>query len=121
MVEQGFVLLLEFTAFDTELHGGFCVDTLIIKDGDGTTLMEETCGGAFYGKLIIGGKVFNSTLPAKVASRSNVVNLIFTTSDIWAMRGWKINWLASKFIVPLHCILLLGILLLLFALGLKEK
>ena len=65
MVEKGFVLLLEFTAFDTELHGGFCVDTLIIKDGDGTTLMEETCGGAFYGKLIIGGKVSNSTLPAK--------------------------------------------------------
>ena len=100
MVEPGFVLLLEFTAFDTELHGAFCVDTLSIKDGDGTTLMEETCGGAFYGKLIVGGKVFNSTLPAKVASRSNVVNLIFTTSDIWAMRGWKITWLASKFIIP---------------------
>ena len=118
MVEQGLVLLLEFTAFDTELHGAFCVDTLIIKDADGTTLMEETCGGGFYGKLIVGGKVFNSTLPAKVASRSNVVNLIFTTSDIWAMGGWKITWLASKFIIPCVCILLLCVSLLLFTLGL---
>ena len=85
---------LNFTAFNVELNSVSCKDTVTIIDGNGTTLMAETCGGSSYGNLFVGGQSENSTLPAVVQSTSNVVNLIFTSSESYATSGWNLTWTA---------------------------
>ena len=86
-VKEGLILVLQFIAFDIEQcsspTGGDCAcDYLTITDGDGTTLMEKTCG---------------SCLPATIISKSNIVNLLFSTdsrSGSDKMTGWKMSWSA---------------------------
>ena len=73
-VQDGTSVSFEFTAFNVELNGVSCRDSVTIVDGNGTTLMAETCGGSSYGNLIVGGQSESSTLPAIVESSSNVVN-----------------------------------------------
>ena len=85
---------LNFTAFNVELNSVSCKDTVTIIDGNGTTLMAETCGGSSYGNLLVGGQSENSTLPAVVQSTSNVVNLIFSSSESFATSGWNLTWAA---------------------------
>ena len=85
---------LNFTAFNLELNGVSCKDSVTIIDGNGTTLMAETCGGSSYGNLVVGGQSENSTLPAVVQSTSNVVILIFTSSESYAISGWNLTWSA---------------------------
>ena len=84
----------EFTAFNVELNGVSCRDSVTIIDGNGTTLMAETCGGSSYGNLIVGGQSESSTLPAIVESTSNVVNLIFASSADYTLTGWNLTWSA---------------------------
>ena len=65
---------LHFTVFALDLG-----DYLSITDGDGTTLMGRTKG---YSK------------PANITSKTNVVKLLFTTSEKDARTGWSVNWSA---------------------------
>ena len=82
--------MIEFVAFDIESHP-FCVyDHLTIKDRDGSTLMEKSCGSS--GALIIGGKKTNSSLPPRVQSRSNTVYFEFVTDHSVKRAGWRVNW-----------------------------
>ena len=76
-VKEGMVVVLEFTAFNTEAK----YDKLTIRDGDGTILMEERSG---------------ECLPGKIWSRTNVVHLQFYTSRWGTTRtGWNATWAAS--------------------------
>ena len=93
-VQEGSSLSLEFTAFDVELDGTSCIDSVTIIDGSGTTLMAETCGGSTYGNLVVGGQSEGVQLPASVNSTSNLVNLIFTTSESSTLTGWNLTWSA---------------------------
>ena len=93
-VREGSSVSLNFTAFNVELNSVSCKDTVTIIDGNGTTLMAETCGGSSYGNLVVGGQSENSTLPAVVQSTSNVVILIFTSSESYAISGWNLTWSA---------------------------
>ena len=99
-VEPGSIISLEFTAFDIDFDAVLCdlncnCDHVTITDGDGTILMEETCGGSSYGNIIVGGQIVDSVLPGIVTSRSNVINLIFTSSDDYTRTGWSIKtWVA---------------------------
>ena len=70
---------LQFNAFDIESHSTCAYDHLTIMDGDGTTLMEKSCG---------------STLPAAVTSRTNIIKLVFTTNYAGAETGWSVHWTA---------------------------
>ena len=99
-VEQGLILLLQFTAFDVESEDGWCDDTLTITDSDGIILMHERCG---------------STLPPSITSNSNSVNLLFSTTWHGRKTGWSVNWSAVQpgerqhvFLVnlPLSCFLM---------------
>ena len=101
LVEQGLVLSLHFTAFDTKDSGYNCVSThLKITDGDGTTLMEKTCGSTVVGNVNIEGQSIGSSLPADVRSRTNVVNFFFKTDAFEsgglqdAVTGWSVSWSA---------------------------
>ena len=51
----------------------------MIEDGDGTVLMEKSCG---------------TSLPANIRSKTNVVKLRFKTDDSEVRRGWRFMWSA---------------------------
>ena len=55
-------------------------DNLTIRDGDGTTLMEERSG---------------ECLPGKIWSKTNVVHLHFDTNGWGTRTGWNATWAAS--------------------------
>ena len=82
--------MLEFVAFDIESHPSCVYDHLTIKDRDGSTLMEKSCGSS--GALIVGGKKTNSSLPPRVQSRSNTVYFEFVTDHSEIRAGWRVNW-----------------------------
>ena len=97
-VEQGLLLLLQFTAFDIQFTDEFlttCSDHLTIMDEDGTTLMEKSCGSHFNGSILFGDKMIGSFLPVPIRSRSNIVNLTFSSdSSINTWPGWSLSWTA---------------------------
>ena len=72
---------LQFTAFDIDFcSGGNCnCDHLTIMDGDGTTLMEKSCG---------------SSLPAAITTRTNTVRLAFSTDSDITESGFSLSWTA---------------------------
>ena len=78
-VEQGLILSLQFTAFDIEADSTCGYDHLTITDGDGTTLMEKSCG---------------NTIPAAIRSTSNIVKLVFITDGGITTTGWSVSWSA---------------------------
>ena len=78
-VEEGLVVAIEFTAFAVESESSCSFDYVTIKNGDGTTLMEKTCG---------------SSLPAAVTSTSNRVEIYFHTDDYSSYSGWRLTWRA---------------------------
>jgi len=71
------VVSLEFTAFDIEYHRTCRYDHLTVMDGDGTPLMEKSCG---------------RSLPANIRSRSNIVKLSFGTDGSVTKSGWSVRW-----------------------------
>ena len=112
-VEQGLILSLQFTAFDIEEPGYdydydtyeyddslTCYDHLTITDGDGTTLMEKSCGSTSDGNILIGDQSIGSSLPANITSTSNIVKLVFSTSSSTTRPGWSISWMA---VTPGEC------------------
>ena len=56
-----------------------CNDHLTITDGDGTTLLPQSCG---------------STIPSVIKSTSNLVKLSFKTNGRISGMGWSANWTA---------------------------
>ena len=83
-VEQGLILSLTFSAFDIHPSGS-CNDHLTITDGDGTTLMEKSCG---------------SSLPAAITSRSNMIKVVFSTDGGDTESGFSLSWTA---VTPGEC------------------
>ena len=81
-VEEGLVVEMQFTAFNVDDCDSCSCDHVTIKNGDGVTLMEKTCG---------------SSLPAAVISNSNNVEIYFHTDDIIIQTsgaGWSLTWRA---------------------------
>ena len=78
-VETGLILSIEFTAFDikqvTGARGQCHSDCLLVTDGDGTVLLEKSCG--WPGRLQLGDERVDLPVPPKMKSRSNTVNFIF--------------------------------------------
>ena len=70
---------MQFTAFDVQYVSTCSYDHVTIKNGDGTTLMEKTCG---------------SSLPAAVTSTSNIVEIYFHTDRRTSKSGWRLTWRA---------------------------
>ena len=104
-VGQGLVISLQFTAFDIDpswsdppaCRYGY----MTITDGDGTTLMEKSCGPTSDGNIVRGDQktmrwvVDSSSLPPNITSTSNVVKLVFVTGSLSTTRtGWSLSWSA---------------------------
>ena len=70
----------DYETYEYDYESPICdYDHLTIMDGDGTTLMEKSCG---------------SSLPAAITTRTNIVKLIFSTNDWGTYTGWSIHWTA---------------------------
>ena len=89
--ESGKILRLEFTHFDVcwgNITTCSC-DYVKITDGDGTTLMDNSCGYSSYNP--------SSSLyfqPPTVTTRTNTVEIFFHTDDDGAGEGWSLTWIA---------------------------
>ena len=100
-VEEGLILSLEFSAFNIHSSSsGSCNDHLTITDGDGTTLMEKSCGSNYNGYIYIGGQSISSSLPAAITSRSNMIKVVFSTDGSGRESGFSLSWTA---VTPGEC------------------
>ena len=122
-VEEGMLIEIEFTAFETE-HSYESVynyqssyyeynfgtlwcyddfDHLKIEDGDGSSLMDKTCGSSNE-EIISGddGQSIGPELPPNRISKTNVVKFIFKSDDYddeeygvgGSRGGWSVSWRA---------------------------
>jgi len=76
-VASGKRIKISFDDFEIEPHYACFYDYVMIKDGDGSTVLPMTCG---------------TNKPADVTSRTNKVNVIFHTDNSGARRGFKLTW-----------------------------
>ena len=86
---SGEILRLEFTKFAVEYGPNCEFDNVIINDGDGTTLMEKSCGDDSLDPS--GAGYF---LPPIILSRSNRVEILFHTDRSKTGAGWSLSWSA---------------------------
>ena len=88
-VETGKILRLEFTAFAVFVGGSIttCTDDFVrITDGDGTTLMDNSCGYSDQSDLYF--------QPPIITTKTNKVEIYFHTNDNNATSGWSLRWTA---------------------------
>ena len=89
-VESGKILRLEFTHFAVWPCGVACsCDFVKITDGDGTTLMDISCG---YSSLRPSHSYY--FLPPIITTRSNRVEIFFHTNASRPATGWSLSWSA---------------------------
>ena len=74
-VEEGLVIILQFTAFNTANSH----DHMRITDGDGTILV---------------GKAYGSGMPTNITSTSNIIDMLFRTDASTTREGWSVSWSA---------------------------
>ena len=91
-VESGQILKLEFTHFEIWTCGDIknCpCDYIKIIDGDGTTLMDKSCG--YSNRHPTSSLYF---VPPIITTRTNTVEIFFHTNDDYAQPGWNLTWTA---------------------------
>ena len=98
-VESGKLLRLEFTHFDVQSSGSTCQgsscqincydDYVKITDGNGTTLMDKSCGSSSTDP-----SSFWYFLPPILTTGSNRVEILFHTNGIHQSTGWSLSWSA---------------------------
>ena len=91
-VESGKILRLEFTHFVVQVCGNInsCpCDYVKITDGDGTTLMDNSCG---YSSSDPSSSSY--FLPPIITTRSNRVEIFFHTNGRYTTSGWSLSWSA---------------------------
>ena len=104
-VEEGLIISLQFTAFDIDPDSTCRWDHLTITDGDGTTLMEKSCGSSsgnivIGDQSVIGNQGYGYSLPPNITSTSNIVKLVFITDNDYTRPGWSVSWSA---VTPGEC------------------
>ena len=90
-VESGKILRMEFTHFAVyacDINTCPC-DFVKITDGDGTTLMDNSCG---YSSRDPSSSLY--FLPPIITTRSNRVEIFFHTDGDWTAAGWSLSWSA---------------------------
>ena len=82
----------EFTSFTVYVGGSIneCPgDFVKITDGDGTILMDKSCG---YSDIDPSHNLY--FLPPIITTRTNKVKILFYTDKISAQPGWSLSWKA---------------------------
>ena len=93
-VESGKILRLEFTHFSVEYASTCMFDYVKIIDGDGTILMDKSCG--FSSRDPSDSGYFQ---PPTITTRTNRVKIFFHTdgsgsTDGSTTTGWSLSWSA---------------------------
>ena len=86
-VESGKILRLEFTSFAVWWDSTCQFDFVKITDGDGTTLLQKSCG---YSSIDQSKASF--FLPPVIRTRTNSVVISFHTDDSITSPGWSLRW-----------------------------
>ena len=89
VVESGKILRLEFTSFAVYWGSTCQYDFVKITDGDGTTLMDNSCG---YSSSDPSSSSY--FLPPIITTRSNRVEIFFHTDGSRTSSGWSLSWSA---------------------------
>ena len=103
-VESGKILRLEFTAFAVEAYDiSTCPYAFVkITDGDGTTLMDNSCGHSSRDPSDSDNSCGYSDhpssslyfLPPIITTKSNRVEIFFHTGGDGTESGWSLRWSA---------------------------
>ena len=91
-VDTGKLLRLEFTAFAVYVGGSISTcptDFVRITDGDGTTLMDNSCG--YFSDRPSSPWYFQ---PPIITTKTNKVEIYFHTDEGGAKPGWSLRWTA---------------------------
>ena len=94
-VETGKILRLEFTRFSVYTCGSLTAwqacscDYVKITDGDGTTLMDNSCG--YSSEDPSSSSYFQ---PPTITTRTNTVEIFFHTDGDRTKTGWSLSWIA---------------------------
>ena len=97
-VEGGKVLRLEFAYFAVEWEPTCQYDYIRITDGDGTILMNNSCG---YSS--VDPSEPNYFQPPIINTKSNSTNIFFRTNSRHNDPGWRISWTAVTPGLELFC------------------
>lgn len=92
-VRKGKILRLEFTAFAVDVWRcsveTCSCDFVRVTDGDGTTLMDNSCG--YLDRDPSNSYYFQ---PPIITSKTNKVEIYFHTNDWGTTSGWSLRWTA---------------------------
>ena len=78
---------LEFTHFAVYWEATCSYDFVKITDGDGTTMMDKSCG---YSEADPSSSFY--FLPPSITTRSNRVEIFFHTDASQTQPGWSLSW-----------------------------
>merc|ERR1719234_2595574 len=78
-VAAGKSIKMTFAAFSLEAHRRCGWDYLVIEDGNGSTLLDKSCG---------------SVKPATITSKTNTVKVVFHSDYSVTSTGFKIDWVS---------------------------
>ena len=89
-VENGKILRMEFTMFDVGWGSG-CQNYFVrITDGDGTILMDNSCGYLDPSDSALSINVY--FLPPIITTTTNRVEIFFHTDGSNGRSGWSLSW-----------------------------
>ena len=86
-VKVGKTLRMEFTYFAVTAANQCPNDYVKITDGDGTTLMDRSCGYSTSSS-----SSWTYFQPPIIMTRTDTVNIFFHTDDSGTHNGWSMNW-----------------------------
>ena len=88
-VESGKILRLEFTHFEVA-YGSRCEYGFVkIRDGDGTTLMDKSCG-----YTTVATDHHHYFMPPMITTKTNTVDIFHHSDGSGVAAGWSLNWTA---------------------------
>ena len=89
-VDFGKILRLQFTHFAVAGDPSSCSsDYIKVTDGDGTTLMDKSCGTSSH--IPASSWYFQ---PPSITSNTNMVEIFFHTDETYGAAGWSLTWIA---------------------------
>ena len=89
-VEQGKMILLQFTYFAILVCGGTeacSCDHISVTDGHMTPLLDKACGFSTRAP-----SAHNFFQPTRIKSTSHIVNIFFSTDGSYSHAGWSLSW-----------------------------
>ena len=90
-MESGKIIRVEFTHFAVwACDMSSCpYDYVKITDGDGTALLEESCGYSSHDP-----SSSSYFLPPVITTKTNTMHVFFHSDGSGTQTGWSLNWIA---------------------------